>query len=223
MATPDPSDTSHRLSQAALAERKRLIRRLDRLDERATTLRQQLDELTAERDDAAKRLSLLNELLPTEARHLDLVAPPPEREPPHGYLRGATIRRVAVQLFADSPRPTAPIHYKQWLELVQGAGYGVAGRDPLATFLTQINRSSIVQRADAPGTYVLDLDAPERLRAQLSQLHDELLRLHHGQQTLEAIVSTRTRRDDLVAEITRTERALEDALMTLATGPEYAE
>jgi hypothetical protein len=81
--------------------------------------------------------------------------------------------------------------------------------------LTQISRSALVSRADRPGVYALDLDAPVHLRERLSHLHAELLALHDGQQTLEAIVSARERRDELLNEIARTERALEEALTTL--------
>jgi hypothetical protein len=71
--------------------------------------------------------------------------------------------------------------------------------------------------------YTLDLAATDRLRKRLQVLHAELLGLHHGQQTLEAIVSTRQRRDELIAEIAQSERALEDALDTLQNGPSSTE
>jgi hypothetical protein len=56
---------------------------------------------------------------------------------------------------------------------------------------------------------MFDLGTPARLRDKLAELYGELLALHDGQQTLEAIVSTRERRAELIEEIARIERALE--------------
>lgn len=218
MATPEPLQPSRRLSEAALAERGRLLRRLEQIDERRAKLTDQLRELDAERERLDARLALLDELAPDPPeRLLRSVAPAAARhEPPRGFLRGARIRREAVRLLAASDAPEAPIHYTDWLAQLQQAGYGIDSRDPAAAFLTQISRSALVARADRPGTYVLDLDAPLRLRQRLDDLHAELLAIHDGQQTLDAIISTRERRDQILAEIGRTERALEEALTTLS-------
>jgi len=57
--------------------------------------------------------------------------------------------------------------------------------------------------------YALDLDAVAQLRERPRRLHDELLALHRGQQTIEEIASARERRAELTAESARVERALE--------------
>jgi chromosome segregation ATPase len=219
VATPEPLEPSRRLSEAALAERERLLRRLEQVEERRSKLAAQLQEIEAERERVSARLTLLDELLP---------AAPPEAarpratgadEPARGYLRGAAIRREAIRQLAASERAHSPVHYTDWLRLLLDAGYGIAGQDAAASFLTQITRSPLVRRGDDPGVYLLDQDAPARLRARLDELHRELLALHDGQQTLEAIVSTRERRDELVTEVARIERALEEALGVLNTLP----
>jgi hypothetical protein len=217
MATPEHLEPSRRLSQAAMAERERLAMRLQKLDARASALSEQLRQLNFEREDLIKRMALLDQLRPSDSGpHLRRVDDHEHSVPgPRGSLRGAAIRQTAVEVLATRGRPTEPIHYTRWLELVQEAGYGIAGRDPAATFLTQIGRAALVVRADRPGEYMLDLEAPLRLRERLNELHEELFALHSGQQTLEAVVSTRERRDELLAEIGRSERALEEALATL--------
>lgn len=218
MATPEPLEPSRRLSQAALAERERLLRRLEQVEERRSRLAGQLQEIEAERERVTARLTLLGELLPA-APPATKSRPAGADEPARGYLRGAAIRREAIRLLAASERAQSPIHYTDWLRLLLDAGYGIQGQDAAASFLTQITRSPLVRRGDDPGVYLLDQDAPARLRARLDDLHRELLALHDGQQTLEAIVSTRERRDELVTEVARIERALEEALGVLNTVP----
>lgn len=225
MATPEPLQSSRRLSKAAHAERERLSHNLEQLNLRAAGLQKELGEIKLERERVVKRLALLDELAPPdESRHVYPLAEVAAHDPPpQGLLRGSAIRRTAVRLLAATEASTTPIHYTDWLGLVQEAGFGVDARNPAASFLTQINRSVLVRRAEAPGMYTLDLDATDRLRERLQALNAELLGLHHGQQTLEAIVSTRQRRDELIAEIAQSERALEDALDTLQNGPSGAE
>ena len=215
MAVSEPLEPSRRLLQAASAEHARLLNDLAKFERDAETLRRRLSLAEENAARVRQRLTLLEQL------GGDALAPePPKRprlvesgaEPAHGWLRGAAIRRAAVRLLASTARPAAPIHYADWLSLLSDAGYGIQSRDPRAAFLTQISRSPVVVRTETAGIYVLDLEAPERLRRRLEQLNDELLALHEGQQTIEAIATTRERRSELVAEISRVERALEEAL-----------
>ena len=55
----------------------------------------------------------------------------------------------------------------------------VAGKDPLAVFLTQLSRSPAVRKGAQPGVYELDRQAPARLRATLDDLHEQLRDAHH--------------------------------------------
>lgn len=56
-------------------------------------------------------------------------------------LRGERLREVALQVLADEVGPGHEIHYRDWFALVQRAGHHIGGRDPLATFLAQVNRA----------------------------------------------------------------------------------
>jgi hypothetical protein len=61
-------------------------------------------------------------------------------------LRGRRLCEVAVEVLRRQVGPGQPIHYKQWYALLTATGYGVAGRDPIATFLAQVHRATDVER-----------------------------------------------------------------------------
>lgn len=229
MATPEPLEHSRRLVKAAQAERARLERELRRETENITHLRRTLAEAEQRSEQLRERLSLLSAFTVGEEAQAERAAPDnvvvfPEAsaEPPNGYLRGHEIRRVAVRLLIEHGVEGQPIHYSDWFSFLRDAGYDIAARDPLATFLTQIGRSPVVSKGSDAGLYVLDLDAPERLRAQLDELNAELLALHHGQQTIAEIADVRERRGELVAAISRAERALEEAIESTGRMPAAA-
>ena len=92
-----------------------------------------------------------------------------------------------------------------------------AGKDPLATFLTQIGRSPVVQRTTTSGMYVLDLEFPRRARERLTRLGAELSATQDlpAGATVEDIAAARERRAQLSAELQEAERHLEEALRAL--------
>jgi hypothetical protein len=216
MATPEPVAPSRRLARAAAAERARLESELVTAEQEAAGLRKRIEHTEQQASTIRQRLQLLDQLGATDAKVPSRAARPrlvpPETEPANGWLRGAAIRQAAVRILAASHNPHREIHYMNWLEQLYEAGYAIPGRDPAATFLTQLGRSPVVVRADHPGTYLLDPSSSVRLRERLMALNEELLALHHGQQTIEQIASARDRRTELVAEIDRVERNLEEAL-----------
>jgi hypothetical protein len=61
-------------------------------------------------------------------------------------LRGRELEAAAIEVLRAEFGPGAEIHYRQWFELVRAQGHLVAGKDPLNTFLTQINRSESIER-----------------------------------------------------------------------------
>jgi hypothetical protein len=228
VATPEPIESSDRLVRAASAELTRLRKALDRAERKELTLRRQLAEVESEAIEIRQRIDLVERLTdgretlagrPAAQERNVLPFKTPKEEPPHGFLSGAMIRIVSVRLLAATENATRAIHYLDWLRLLEASGYGIKGQDPAAALLTQVGRSPVVAKADAPGTYLLDHNAPRRLRDRLDQLSSELLSLHQGQQTIEAITSTRGRRAELVTEIARTERALEEAVESLGVEP----
>lgn len=71
-------------------------------------------------------------------------------------LRGARLREVAIEVLRASGRGETAIHYREWYELLRAAGKHVTGKDPVATFLNQINRAPEVQALGGrSGLYVL--------------------------------------------------------------------
>jgi hypothetical protein len=76
------------------------------------------------------------------------------------YLRGQRLERVAIRVLQESRGEAAEIHYREWFELVRNEGYQVSGRNPLGTFLSQLNRSSVVEQVGRrSGRYRLCLAA----------------------------------------------------------------
>jgi hypothetical protein len=128
-------------------------------------------------------------------------------------LRGPAIREAAVRALVADGREA--LHYREWFALL---GRDVAGKDPLAVFLTQLSRSPAVRKGARPGVYELDREAPQRLRAILDDLHEQL-RNHTTGTNLTAI---RARRAQLTAEIGRTEKALEEVARVLAPARELS-
>jgi hypothetical protein len=60
-------------------------------------------------------------------------------------LRGRRLLEVAVELLANHAGSGVPIHYRAWFVLVQDAGHQIGGKDPLGTFLAQVNRAPEVE------------------------------------------------------------------------------
>lgn len=195
---PSPaSRSSSRLARAAGAERMALLRERDKLTRRRDAAARQLAGIERQLDDVRERLELIDRLVPEAAN----VHPLPARGSGDG-LRGAAIRAAAVAVLLDRPEgAAAPIHYRAWFVALEAAGHQVAGKDPLAVFLTQISRSPVVRRGAEAGHYELDLQAPVNLRARLERLHARL-----AEQS-----SDRAERERVVAEIAIAERALEEA------------
>ena len=106
--------------------------------ERADRLRTLADRLE---DNATRDEHLLRELAALLGRD-----PQMRLDDLDERLRGQRLRRVAVEILRREVGPGAPIHYRQWYELLVAAGHSVGGRDPRATFLTQVHRCEQVER-----------------------------------------------------------------------------
>jgi hypothetical protein len=143
-------------------------------------------------------------------------ADPPARAVP--LLRGPAIRRAAVQVLRALPDRPQALHYRAWFEAVRAAGFEVAGKDPLAVFLTQLSRSPVVRRGTQSGVYELDPTAPRRLRERLDALHAELRGLTATPSATADLTAIRARRAAITTQITRVEKALEEAESTLDGG-----
>jgi hypothetical protein len=60
-------------------------------------------------------------------------------------LRGERLREVALEVLQRLSASGDPVHYRIWFEALVQSGFRVSGRDPLATFLTQITRIDKVE------------------------------------------------------------------------------
>jgi chromosome segregation ATPase len=174
MGTPE-LQTSRALRRAAAQELERLSRTEQQVTARRETLREELEGVERELQALRERTELLEGL----AQARDTAGEADSQSEDLGddagrVLRGAAIRRTAIQLLLERHGAGHPIHYRDWLSLLITSGYAVTGKDPHATFLSNITRSPVVVRAAEPGTYVVEPNAVGRLRAELAEVQAEL-------------------------------------------------
>jgi hypothetical protein len=60
-------------------------------------------------------------------------------------LGGMRLLEIAVEVLSREIEPGQAVHYRDWYALLCAAGYRARGRDPLASFLSQINRSNDIE------------------------------------------------------------------------------
>lgn len=214
---PSTLTPSARLVRAAMAERTDLARHRERLLAARDRLRDELAGIEAALRDLDDRDALLDRLA---GRALEPVAPPAadareRRGSPAPrdaiVLRGPAIRRAAVEVLRALPDRPQALHYRAWFDALRAAGFEVAGKDPLAVFLTQLSRSPVVRRGTQSGVYELDPAAPRRLRDRLDALHADLRRLTAASSPTADLTAIRARRAAITTQITKTEKALEEA------------
>jgi hypothetical protein len=220
MLPPAPSP-SRRLVRAAAAEREGLRRHRGQLLARRDALRVELEAVDAalgeidERDVLLQRLATVPLAAASEspAGPATVAKAAPARPLPGAAtpLRGPAIRLAAVRVILEHPKRPDALHYRDWFAALEDAGHVVAGKDPLAVFLTQLSRSPAVRKGTQSGVYELDRAAPHRLRARLDALHHQLRNLTAAAGATADLAGVRARRAEITAEITRTEKALEEA------------
>ena len=195
---------SARLVRAVAAERADLERQRAHLAREAAELRAALARIERGLAEIDAQCALLDRIAPVD--------PPTEEQPRAASraLRGPAIREAAVAVLRA--RNEDRRHYREWYELLMRAGYEVAGKDPLAVFLTQLGRSPVIRRTGKPGVYALDPTAAQALQARLDRLHRDLKEL--AGDDLSAI---RARREALTKQIADTEKALDEAARVLAS------
>jgi hypothetical protein len=203
---------SARLLRAVTAERADLERQRDHLAREAADLRAALARIEQGMAQIDAQCLLLDRLAGGEAsaggaggaaaRGASGEAAAGEASAADAHaLRGPAIRQVAVAVLTASGRDA--LHYREWYDLLVQQGHVVAGKDPLAVFLTQLSRSPVLRKGARPGHYELDRDAPARLKRKLDRLHREYL------------PAARAQRTRIAAEITGTEKQLEEAARLL--------
>jgi hypothetical protein len=122
---------------AAGAERDRLTARLAEAQERV----EHFEGLAQEARDEAK--SLADSVRAIE--ELAGLAPQMAMCEISEELRGERLREVALEILQRLSATGDPVHYRVWFEALVESGYRVSGRDPLATFLTQVTRIDRVE------------------------------------------------------------------------------
>jgi hypothetical protein len=214
VSTPNPST---RLLRAAQAERADLDRHRERLLAERDRLQRDLERVEHDLALVDERVALLDRLAPAPrpARDGGVTALPAatrdQARAGREVLRGPAIRERAVRVLVEQPELTDALHYREWFQLIVDAGYDIAGKKPLAVFLTQLNRSPAVRRSTAPGVYELDRRAGHRLRGELERLQRELRELTSTPADTADLAEIRTRRETVMITISQTERALEEA------------
>jgi hypothetical protein len=221
MPSPAPAP-SNRLLRAAAAEREDLRRHREKLLAQRETLRSELDRIDASLEAVREREALLQRLTgpagesrPPASAAVDGAVEAGQQPRPGTLLRGPAIRRAAVEVLLRHPDRPEAMHYRDWFQLLDQAGYTVAGKDPLAVFLTQLGRSPVVRRSSQAGVYELERAAVRRLRQELEALHGELRELAAPTGEATDLTVVRARRAEVHAEIGQVEKALEEAVAVL--------
>lgn len=131
------TNLSEHLQNAVAQEREVVATRLAALREQSLRLHELVEQVDRNVEETARMLRGMDEMLG--------LAPQLSLEALHGELRGKRLRDIAVELLRQKRGAGTIVHYREWYELLLDAGIRVAGRDPLATFLTQIARAPGVE------------------------------------------------------------------------------
>ncbi len=160
--------------RAARAEADALRLEVERLRQEAARHRELAERATAQALQLERRARDLDELLGRAPQlRLDLQSE---------ALRGQRLREAAVETLARRRGLGEPIHYREWFQLLVAEGHEIDGKDPLATFLTQVTRSPVIRRQpDEPGVYRIDVEAgSEAALRELDEAQAELAALRHA-------------------------------------------
>lgn len=221
--TPESPRTSHRLRAAAQAEQVNLDRHRQRLLTERKRLQAELDQIEHALSEVEDRLALIGRIVPPgdsvgdggsesdgrSTERIDRAVGSAET------LRGTAIRETAIRLLVRSPEARGPIHYRRIFEMLTEAGYAVAGKNPLASFLTQLGRSPLMRKTTEAGVYELDFGAADRLRRELARLQSELRTVTSSSAPQDDLGAIRERRDSILSEMARVERALDEVSRVL--------
>jgi hypothetical protein len=114
------------------------------LSERVVQQREQADRLRLLADQVEEQTGRDEHLLAEMASALGLSAQL-RIDDLSPRLRGQRLQEVAVEVLQTQWGTEHDIHYREWFDLVQAEGYRIGGKDPLATFLSQIHRANAVE------------------------------------------------------------------------------
>jgi hypothetical protein len=130
------------------AERLALAERIEKLQGRVEMHRAVFERLA---EELASEQHLLREIEELLDRRPQLRMERLDRE-----LKGRRLQEMAVTVLRRRAGDDAVVHYREWFSMLQAEGFEVGGRNPLNTFLTNVNRSASVQRVgERSGLYRL--------------------------------------------------------------------
>lgn len=124
--------------ETASAERDRLLERYEACVARGAHHAGLADEAGREAQRLARTIREIGELLGIEDQ-LSITEL-------HDELRGERLRDVATKVVWQHFNEGDVVHYTQWFDLVIAEGHRVGGKNPAATFLTQVARVTTVER-----------------------------------------------------------------------------
>lgn len=133
-----PIELSPEFKAMAAAEREALLERYDECKARSDHHAELAAEALREAERYARTIRELGEILEVEDQ-LSLVELSDQ-------LRGERLRDVAAEVLWRHHSAGEVVHYKEWFQLVVADGYRIGGKDPSATFLTQVARVQSVER-----------------------------------------------------------------------------
>jgi hypothetical protein len=133
-----PISLSPAFKETATAEREALLVRYEECRLRSEHHAELAAEAAREAERYARTIRELGELLELEDQ-LSIVQLSDQ-------LRGERLRDVAAEVVWRHFRAGDVVHYKQWFDLVVADGYQIGGKNPAATFLTQVARVASVKR-----------------------------------------------------------------------------
>ncbi|WP_155892127.1 hypothetical protein [Conexibacter woesei] len=127
----------HDLTRQLLAERRALAQRVEMQREQLERLRRITEQLEEHLARDEHLLIELDGILGTSAQlRLETLD---ER------LRGQRLEEVAIEILRAELGSDSVVHYREWFGLIRDRGHSVSGKNPLGTFLAQINRSTAVE------------------------------------------------------------------------------
>jgi hypothetical protein len=131
-------DLSESFVASAAAERKALLERFETCRARSLHHAALADEAAREAERYARTIRELGEILGLEDQ-LSIVDLSEE-------IRGERLREIATDVLWRHHCVGDVVHYKQWFDLVIADGHRIGGKNPAATFLTQVARVESVER-----------------------------------------------------------------------------
>lgn len=148
MSIDATSDLVARSDHVLEKERVSLSERIEELDRRVELHRMVFERLV---EQLANETRLLREIEELQDRRPQLRLERLDRE-----LKGRRLQEVAVDVLRRRAGADAVVHYREWFSMLRAEGFEVGGRNPVNTFLTNVNRAPSVRRVgERSGLYRL--------------------------------------------------------------------